>query len=461
MLRTLGCRSKVIGAAAIVFLLTSLHIVYSQHERIKTANQNDFLPTDAEPLLPCQRVPYADNVVVIVRTGATEFRDKLPIHFNTTFRCYKDYIIFSDYEEVIDGHQVHDVLRSVHDGLKQSNPDFEIYQRVKQYGRQALHEDELSGGTSFEGSKMGKKDNPGWRLDKWKFLPMMAETLKLRPDSNWYVFVETDTYIVFSNLLQWLQQLDPFKTLYYGSENQISDDIFAHGGSGFVMSKSAVQKAADIYKAKEDEWHQWTDKHWAGDCVLGKALFEAGVPLTWAWPMLQGGQPEKMNFNEEKPVRRKLWCRPAISYHHFSPSEMERMWQFEQRWILSRIDQAMEEGRDTLWKDFSDVLEHRDVFKQFVWPNITTERSDWNNMSPNRIPEVGISTYDLCRAACEVNTECLQFSFSIASRCAIATKEVILGQSQEGVLSGWMTDRIERWAETLDHCGGFDGWLVL
>ncbi len=192
--------------------------------------------------LPCQRLPGAEDVVVIMRTGATEIQDKLPMHFNTTFRCYRDTLIFSDYEEVFQGHQVHDVLRSMDETVKRENNDFELYRRLLQYGRSSLREDELSGTASFEGSKSGKGDNPGWKLDKWKFLPMMNETLQLRPDKKWYIFVESDSYPVWSNILQWLERLDPSKPHYYGSEVQIGPDIFAHGGSVFVLSKSGIEK---------------------------------------------------------------------------------------------------------------------------------------------------------------------------------------------------------------------------
>ena len=415
---------------------------------------------DESKYLPCQKIPGAEDVVVIMRTGATEIEDKLPVHFDTTFRCYRDLIIFSDYAETFHEHEVHDVLANMDPRWTQSSQDFEIYLRLQQFGRDGLKPDELSGKASFEGSKSGKGDNPGWKLDKWKFLPMMNETLKLQPEKKWYVFLESDSYVVWSNLLQWLRQLDPSKPLYYGSENQIGDDVFAHGGSVFVMSKPAVQRGAEAYRDREDELHLFTDWHWAGDCILGKTLLESGVPLTWSWPMFQGGQPEKMDFTEKKGDKKKLWCAPALSYHHFSPSEMKRMWQFEQSWIRSRQKQAKEINRGSLWRDRSDILEHRRVFRELVLPNITSPSSEWNNLSPTLVADTGGQTFEGCQELCEGNRDCLQFSLINPSGCAMSTNEVMLGQRWRDYRSGWMMDRVEKWMKDLDKCSGTNGWTV-
>ena len=266
---------------------------------------------DGDGRAPCQELDGGDSVLLVMRTGATEIRDKLPVHINTTFKCYQDLIIFSDYEETFEGHKVHDVLTAVSDDIKLEHPDFVLYQRLLAGGRDVLNQSELSGTKSYESGSVGKTNNEGWNLDKWKFLPMAVRTLELRPDAKWIVFVEPDTYLVWSNLLQWLKKLDPSEPVYYGSEVQIGDDVFAHGGSAFVMSKPALQRAADKYREKPKEWHELTAAHWAGDCILGRALHEAGVPLRWAWPLFQGGNPATMDYKEDKNDQRKLWCAPV------------------------------------------------------------------------------------------------------------------------------------------------------
>ncbi|KAK3704170.1 hypothetical protein LTR37_014010 [Vermiconidia calcicola] len=474
MLQGYPSKSKTVTVTAAIFLLLlGAHLLYSnpsiprwriaQGEAVVGGKANlEEANAPVEPdFLPCQQLPGAEDVVVVMRTGATEIQDKLPIHFNTTFVCYQDLLIFSDYAENFYGHQVHDVLASVDQGLKESNNDFELYLRLQQHGRESLHDYELSGKASFEGSKSGKGDNPGWKLDKWKFLPMMNETLKLRPDKKWYVFVESDSYAVWSNILQWVEQLDPSLSHYYGSEVQIGPDVFAHGGSVFVMSKPAIEKGAQIYADKLQEWHDWTNRHWAGDCILGKALLEAGVPLTWGWPMFQGGHPAKMDFTERKGEEKQLWCTPALSYHHFSPTELKAMWEFEQLWIQSRLEKASKtKKRWSSGKDYSDVLEHRDVFREFVLPSIQKgKRGWWNNLSPNLVENTAGAGEADCQRLCEENGDCLQY-LTGPEGCSLSTTHVMLGEYADGFKSGWMDSRVDSWMQNLDTCDGHEGWTA-
>jgi hypothetical protein len=163
-------RSRVTIAAAALTLLFLASKLLHQGPAVPTWTVKDNILDSDNP--PCQRLPGGEDVVFVMRTGATEIQDKLPAHLNTTFRCYKDFIIFSDYEEAFEGYPVHDVLAPMKQDLVATNVDFGLYLRLKQFGRASLKGDELSGKASFEGSKGGKKDNPGWRLDKWKFLPV-------------------------------------------------------------------------------------------------------------------------------------------------------------------------------------------------------------------------------------------------------------------------------------------------
>jgi hypothetical protein len=61
----------------------------------------------AEPLC-CSKLPLANDTLVVMKTGSTELQDRLPIHFNTTMRCYPNYAIYSDVAEEFHGHQILD-----------------------------------------------------------------------------------------------------------------------------------------------------------------------------------------------------------------------------------------------------------------------------------------------------------------------------------------------------------------
>lgn len=423
-------------------------------EAPQNATEITMAPVEQEEL-PCKKLQGGEDVLVVMRTGATEIKDKLPAHLNTTFQCYNDYIILSDYEEEFEGHQVHDLLANVEDDVKETHPDFALWRRLRDNGRDSLDDSELSGAVSRESGAVGKTDNEGWRLDKWKFLPMAVRTLELYPEKKWYVFVEPDTYLMWANLLDWLRLLDPTEPLYYGSEVQIDKDVFAHGGSSFVISNPALQRAAKLYRENAADWHALTSAHWAGDCILGKALAQTGTPLTWSWPMFQGGNPNTMDFLEAKSDGRNLWCAPALSYHHLSPSEITRLFNFEQDWLRVTQDRKAHSPHSAgyiSWRQHERMrIHHQDVFRSYVLPATTSgARENWTNLSPDLRAGTHNSTLAECQEMCASVDGCVQYSLSRMG-CAFS-QEGKMGQAAEGVQAGWLEDRVREWADGHGVC---------
>ena len=295
----------------------------------KNNDQNALADTPPKPADHpiCPPLPGMEDVLVVMKTGVTEAKDKVPIHFQTTLRCVPNYAIYSDFEEVIDGVQIHDALRNMDEGVKQVVPDFNIYTRIRQMGRAGLAQEDFA---DVQNSALGKPDNPGWKLDKWKFLPMVKEVYTNNPGAKWYVFMEADTYFAWGNLLAWLETFNPAEPLYIGTETQIADVVFAHGGSGFVVSNPAMKRVVDEYTAKPAEIHAYTGNHWAGDCVLGKILLDVGVPLHFSWPMLQNTNVGELDeFSPD--FYRKPWCYPAVAFHHLTAQDIQSLWEFEQK----------------------------------------------------------------------------------------------------------------------------------
>ncbi|KAJ8124315.1 hypothetical protein O1611_g9326 [Lasiodiplodia mahajangana] len=119
------------------------------------------------------------DIFLVIRTGATEAQEKLPVHFKTILTCVPDFIIYSDMDEIVDGHQIHDVLNEVNETMKKMAPEFELYDRLRTRGREGLDYE-----TTFGSGPSGALDNPGWKLDKWKFLPMVDRALQKRPKAK-------------------------------------------------------------------------------------------------------------------------------------------------------------------------------------------------------------------------------------------------------------------------------------
>jgi hypothetical protein len=280
----------------------------------------------------CAGLEALDDYFVTLRTGTTDAPKKLPAHFTTTLRCVPHYEIYSDFEEVIEGHHVHDVLNEVNPEIVASHPDFEYYNRLRGKGRDAFSEEEISKWTSAKNTNSGR-DSPGWRLDKWKFLPLAEKAFRDRPQAKWFIFIESDTYILWKSLIAWLDHFDPSLPWYLGQQMQIGDVVFAYGGAGFAISQPALKKVVEHRNANLKFYDDFTAGHWAGDCVLGKALADVGVPLMWAFPTLSSEEPADTDFESGfGGAEKHPWCFYAASYHHLPPAEYSEFYDFEQKW---------------------------------------------------------------------------------------------------------------------------------
>lgn len=412
--------------------------------------------------LHCPQALVANEILVVIRTGATEALEKLPVHFETTLRCIPNHIVYSDYDEDIQGYHVHDVLDEVSDTLKASMPDFELYDRLKSQGRNGL-----STSVHLGSGPTGSLENPSWKLDKFKFLPMIDKALRHRPNAKWFIFIEADTYLMWENLLEYMTKFDSEQDLYIGKHMYIGDVLFAHGGSGFVLSAAAMRKVTKHWRAHVAEYDKYTTANWAGDMVLGKALRDVDVQLFWAFPHFQGDPVSSLDHNESK-IERRPWCYAPITYHHMRESEIRKLWAFEQ------VHRRKGKG----------LLLHRDVFKEYTVPELATKINDWDNLSIDPQPS-DEESFEACHAACEAKSNCLQYSYA-AGKCSTSA-EIRYGNEakkpcveyseaaskcirwQEGsrsnitVQSGWMIERLSQYMDDMDTlCQGTeeDMWIV-
>jgi hypothetical protein len=425
--RRLTWISPILGLLLILLIYTCHQNASSLPDPISFTYNNG--AASSTTTTDCPDLPGLNDIFIILKTGVTEARDKVPIHLETTLRCIPNYIIFSDHDETIGNIPIHDVLTSVSDNIKSTNPDFSIYNRVRANGRSSLTTTDLNPDTN---SAFGKPRNPGWKLDKWKFLPMLSETLRVRPDAKWYVFMEADTYFFWPNLLAWLGKLEHQRPYYLGNQMQIADVVFAHGGSGFVLSLPAIRAAVTLYEQDVAGWDRFTDEHWAGDCVLGKLMADAGVGLTWAWPVLNSGQPGEIDFFSEG-YHKKPWCYAPIAYHHLGPGQIRELWEFERRWERY--------GKPT-------VL-YKDVFRYVVRPKLGGTVTDWDNRVGEPPGKPSISLVE-CRVLCYSDAQCVQYSYDEGT-CRVSHVPA-LGTQKDGVSSGWITERIDALVDRMSSC---------
>lgn len=118
----------------------------------------------------CTAFPDPGNIAVIVKTGATELHAKVPTTLATSLRCVREPLIFSDLEQTLGEHQVHDALANF--TAMEGNKDFEFYRKQQEYVAEGRGADlpELSSIPipSTDWRTAGK--SAAWGLDKYKFL---------------------------------------------------------------------------------------------------------------------------------------------------------------------------------------------------------------------------------------------------------------------------------------------------
>lgn len=280
----------------------------------------------------CASFPsYLTNrIQPVLKMGHGESRDKVEAQLDTVSACFSpdELLIFSDLDETIRGRTVIDILADLPESYRHDNPDFEGYLAMQAMRRN---------GTLDEPDSRSKIN--GWKLDKYKFLPGLERAVAMRPGRDWYVFYETDTYVVWDNLFRFLGTLDPGRPHYIGSPSPGREDErtktktwFANGGPGYVLSRAAVEALLARRSSTEGRYlHapltiKWLDllrRDCCGDSVMGWTLWNVSVPVGGYWPMFN---PHPMHG---VPYSDLYWCQPVITLHKTTPADMAELWRWE------------------------------------------------------------------------------------------------------------------------------------
>jgi hypothetical protein len=278
----------------------------------------------------CIDVPSANNVVVSIKTGASEAAIKIPAQMQTALGCAKNVLFFSDLEQEITPYYLHDALDTVTASVIDNNPDFDLYRKQYELWRSKKDISALDG----ERSPESPGDLAAWSLDKYKNLHILEKTWALKPDMDWYIFIDADTYVFWSNMLRWLATMDPTKKSYFGSEVRVSGERFAHGGTGIILSKAVMYEMAVTHNGTATRWDPQIHEHCCGDFVLGLALKEYGTSLQDVWPFMSGESPSTLPFGPSTP---EYLCRPALTMHHLTTTEMKELADFEWQRVGSSV----------------------------------------------------------------------------------------------------------------------------
>lgn len=267
----------------------------------------------------CPQDAVAGSIVVAVKTGATEASEKIPALMQTSLRCAQTVVFFSDLEQDIGPYHLYDALDTIAPEVKQQDSAFEFYRKQQDAWRTDGNISALKG--------MRDPDSPNdlaaWTLDKYKNMHILEKTWELAPDREWYILIDADTYLIWSNLHRWISSLDSSKKVYFGSRVFLAGFAFAHGGSGTIFSRSLMHDFALTHRGTAARWDPEIHASCCGDFMLSKALQEYGNELVSIRPEISGQKPSTMPFGSN------YWCQPTFTLHHFSAPDMEELNAYE------------------------------------------------------------------------------------------------------------------------------------
>ncbi|KAK9464543.1 hypothetical protein V1512DRAFT_293294 [Lipomyces arxii] len=370
-----------------------------------------------------------EKVFLMIKTGATVLWDRFPIHLSTTLPQVPYFALYSDSPDKIAGIPVIDIL-------SHTSADLQASDELKMYRRQAALVNEHA---NIELYDPKAEIHGAWDLDRFKNMPMIAHAYKTRPDAEWYIFMDADSYILWPNMMRWLRTLNSSDMLYMGSVAYLGNEPFAHGGSGVIMSGGLVRKTFGAEPDLQFQYEEFTKSHCCGDHVVAHAFLDrdihvlSGATYPYVSWRIQGEPPISARFKKDN------WCAEIVTFHHLHAHDVEKLYEFERKF-----------SPDT-------PILYKDVYKEFIMPYITETRHRWDNLADSREyslekendhknpVETAYHSMKDCAAACEAWENCLQYRYK-KGWCGL-TDVIRLGQKEVGdgekYTSAWMLDRIK------------------
>jgi hypothetical protein len=296
---------------------------------VHTAKTKSFFPpleqksANSIELDYCQNFPkdLLNEVQVVLKVAAGETAVN-KAHLNTVTSCITNLIIVSEAEERLGDRQVIDILADLPKSYEVNNLDFQAYVSHKK-----AHSEGESG--------QGQESQRSFKLDRFKYLPMVDKAYLSKPNAKWYVFLESDVYFFWDTLFRLLSQLDPTEPHYLGAPHKGSEGRwFAYGGAGIVMSNGLMKQLIPAKTVGSTEiprqnrlavrFESWVKEEARGDAVLSYAIQNVtGHKLEALDPTFTSDELRKITTNRDR------WCVPLLSLHQLSPEQMENLWKWE------------------------------------------------------------------------------------------------------------------------------------
>lgn len=371
----------------------------------------------------------AQNVFLMIKTGRDVLWHRLPIHFLTTLTKFPNFALYSDFPGSVGGHEVVDILENLPEDIKALD-DFRVYNELRKYRSKHFHID-----SQFVKDVMDAPKDASWILDRYKNVPMLAHAYEKDPNSDWYVFMDGDSYIVADSLLAMLKQYDPHEIFYAGKACGSPSDRynFANGGSVVILSHRIME---ELFGKGQENTKRIIQQYGKGYTNLG----DKAVAVMLAEELdvhLHDIRGFYGGLLKDIPFSRENWCDMPIAFHHVTPHEIEVYWEYEQAHRLKH-HRLIREG---------------DLYQDFIRPYLDDTREMWDNelWDPVKVPDAG--DIESCASECSNIPECLSWRFVLhESRCEWSPKlrlghalpdSLASGNIPDKMTSGWMLQRYE------------------
>lgn len=269
----------------------------------------------------CQNFPkqLLNEIQVVLKVSSGE-GSATKAHLSTVSSCITNLIIVGDREERLGDRHVVDILEELPKSYESNNLDFKVYVERKK--------------AHTEGETV-KESQRSFKLDRFKYLPMVDKAYTTNPKAKWFVFLESDVYFFWDTLFRLLSQLDSSAPHYLGAPHKGSEGrYFAYGGAGFVLSQGLMKQLIPARTAGSVEiphenrlslrFEDWVKEEQRGDAVLAYAIRNAtGVKLSALFPTFSSDQLKDVMTTKDR------WCVPLLSLHQLKPEQMENLWKWE------------------------------------------------------------------------------------------------------------------------------------
>jgi hypothetical protein len=269
----------------------------------------------------CQNFPtkLLEEVQVVLKV-ASDGAHETKAHLSTVSSCITNLIIVGDREERLGDRHVIDILAELPKSYEKDNVDFQIYVENKK---------------AHEGGETVMEQQRSFKLDRFKYLPMVDKAYMTNPTAKWFVFIESDVYFFWDTLFRLLSQLDASEPHYMGEPHKGSEGRhFAYGGAGFILSQGLVRQLIPAKSPGSTEiprenrlgvrYEKWVKEEQRGDAVLAYAIQNAtGHKLEAMYPTFASDKLKDVTTTRDK------WCVPMLSLHQLKPQQMEDLWRWE------------------------------------------------------------------------------------------------------------------------------------